>query len=100
MSDGIATMFFISWYHAPIAASVDDLAPPVRSVAAQGLVIFTMHMIGTAPSSYIVGVISQETSLYHAMWVPAGGLVVAAACMAIGTTSFAADRARARSGGG
>jgi MFS family permease len=97
---GIATMFFISWYHAPIAASVDDLAPPSRSVAAQGLVIFTMHMIGTAPSSYVVGVISQHSSLYHAMWVPTGGLVVAALCMATATTSFAADRARARSGGG
>ncbi len=96
---GIATMFFISWYHAPIAASVDDLAPPARSVAAQGLVIFTMHMIGTAPSSYIVGLISQRTSLYQAMWVPTGGLVVAALCMATATTSFAADRARARSGG-
>jgi predicted MFS family arabinose efflux permease len=96
---GIATMFFISWYHAPIAASVDDLAPAARSVAAQGLVIFTMHMIGTAPSSYIVGVISQQTSLATAMWVPTGGLVVAALCMVSATASFARDRARARPGG-
>ena len=48
---GIATMFFISWYHAPMAVTVDDLAPPERAVAAQGLVIFTMHLVGTAPSS-------------------------------------------------
>ena len=27
----VATMFFISWYHAPMAASVDDLAPPGKS---------------------------------------------------------------------
>jgi len=32
---GFATMFFISWYHAPMAVSVDDLAPPERAVAAQ-----------------------------------------------------------------
>ena len=52
---GVATLFFISWYHAPMAATVDDLAPPRLAVAAQGLVIFTMHILGTAPSSWIVG---------------------------------------------
>ena len=53
----IGTMFFISIYHAPMAATVDDLAPPGKTVAAQGLVIFAMHMLGTAPSSWIVGLI-------------------------------------------
>ena len=53
-------MFFISWYHAPMAATVDDLAPPGLAVAAQGLVIFTMHMLGTAPSSWVVGEISEH----------------------------------------
>ena len=94
---GVATLFFISWYHAPMAASVDDLAPPRLTVAAQGLVIFTMHMLGTAPSSWVVGVISKESSIGTALWVPTGALLVAAACMAIATTSYAADRARARS---
>ncbi|HEY5936867.1 MAG TPA: hypothetical protein VIU61_19595, partial [Kofleriaceae bacterium] len=101
---GVATLFFISWYHAPMAATVDDLAPPALSVAAQGLVIFTMHMLGTAPSSWIVGKVSEEATLHQAMWVPTVGLVVAAACMALATRSFAADHAqasgaRARGGG-
>jgi MFS family permease len=94
----VATMFFISWYHAPMAVSVDDLAPPARSVAAQGLVIGVMHLLGTAPSSYVVGAISDRASLYAAMWVPTGGLVVAAACMALATPSFAADSRAARAG--
>jgi predicted MFS family arabinose efflux permease len=93
---GVATLFFISWYHAPMAASVDDLAPPRLTVAAQGLVIFTMHMLGTAPSSWIVGEISKRSDLPTALWVPTGALVVAAATMAIATGSFAADSARAR----
>lgn len=93
---GVATMFFISWYHAPMAASVDDLAPPGRSVAAQGLVIFTMHLFGTAPSSWVVGAVSERASLHTAMWVPTIALGVAAVCMAISTTGFAADHARAR----
>jgi hypothetical protein len=92
---GVATLFFLSWYHAPMAASVDDLAPRGLSVSAQGLVIFTMHMLGTAPSSWIVGEVSEATSLYDAMWVPTGALVVAVACMTISTRTFAADRAAA-----
>jgi len=96
---GVATLFFISWYHAPMAASVDDLAPPRLTVAAQGLVIFTMHMLGTAPSSWIVGELSKRSDLPTALWVPTGAVVVAAGCMALATTSFAADRARARPDG-
>jgi len=95
---GVATLFFISWYHAPMAASVDDLAPPGKSVAAQGLVIFTMHMLGTAPSSWVVGEVSKRSTLQVAMWVPTAVLVVAAVCMAIATTGFAADHARGRAG--
>jgi len=95
---GIATLFFISWYHAPIAATVDDLAPRGLSVAAQGLVIFTMHMLGTAPSSWVVGEVSEHTTLHDAMWVPTIALLVAALAMALATRSFEADRARARAG--
>src|SRR3569623_236854 len=95
---GIATMFFISWYHAPMAVSVDDLAPPERVVAAQGLVIFTMHLIGTAPSSWIVGLVSEKPSQYTAMWVPTGALVIAALAMLVAIPTFAGDHARARSG--
>ena len=34
-----------------------------RAVAAQGLVIFTMHMIGTAPASWVVGEVSKDSTL-------------------------------------
>jgi hypothetical protein len=93
---GVATVFFMSWYHAPMAASVDDLAPPGKSVRAQGLVIFTMHMLGTAPASWVIGEISQRSTLHLAMWVPTVGLGVAALAMIAATASFAADHRRAR----
>jgi predicted MFS family arabinose efflux permease len=93
---GIANMFFFSWYHAPMAVSVDDLAPPARVAAAQGLTIFTMHLIGTAPAGYIVGLVADRSSLYTAMWVPAGALVVAAAAMVAATPSFRRDHEAAR----
>lgn len=97
---GVATMFFISWYHAPMAATVDDLAPAGRSVAAQGLVIFTMHMLGTAPSSWVIGEVSRRATLQVAMWVPTVSLGVAALAMVVATTSFARDHARARAPAG
>ena len=93
---GVATLFFISWYHAPMAATVDDLAPHGRSVSAQGLVIFTMHMFGTSPSSWIVGAVADRSGLHAAMWVPTALLVVAVLCMGMATASFAADHQRAR----
>lgn len=89
---GMSTMFFIMWYHAPMAATVDDLAPPGLAVAAQGLVIFGMHTLGTAPSSWVVGEISERSTLFTAMWVPTGAVVVAALCMAVATRTFARDR--------
>jgi predicted MFS family arabinose efflux permease len=97
---GVATLFFISWYHAPMAATVDDLAPPRLAVSAQALVIFTMHMVGTAPSSWVVGLISREWSIESALWTPAVALLVAAAAMAVATSSYATDRAKARSSDG
>ena len=97
---GVATLFFISWYHAPMAASVDDLAPEGHSATAQSLVIFTMHMVGTAPSSWVLGEVSEHwnRSLTPAMWVAIFAIGVAALAMAIATRSFAADHARARAG--
>jgi len=92
---GVATLFFVSWYHAPMAATVDDLAPHGLSVAAQGLVIFTMHLLGTSPASWVVGAVSQHWSLHIAMWVPTVAIVLAALLMVGATPSFAKDFARA-----
>jgi hypothetical protein len=61
-------------------------------------VIFTMHLLGTAPSSWVVGLVSEKTSLYTAMWVPTGALVIAALAMLAAIPGFARDHTRARSG--
>ena len=96
----VATLFFISWYHAPIAATVDDLAPSGHSVAAQGLVIFTMHMFGTAPASWVMGEVSELSDVHVAMWVPTVALVVAALAMVAAAASFAEDHMHPRRSGG
>lgn len=89
---GVATLFSFSLYHAPMAATVDDLAPPGKTVAAQGLVIGVMHLLGTAPASWALGEIAVRTDLTTAMWIPTGILAIAAGAMVMATRTFAADR--------
>jgi predicted MFS family arabinose efflux permease len=92
----IATMFFVSWYHGPMAASVDDLAPDGRAVTSQALVIFSMHLLGTAPASWVVGQIKDATSYQTAMLVPTAAVALAALAMTRAFASFGADVTSAR----
>ena len=78
----LLTMFFVSWYHGPIAASVDDLAPEGRAATAQGLVIFSMHAIGTGPAWFLIGVVAGATNLTTAMVVNTGMVAVSVLLMA------------------
>jgi hypothetical protein len=55
-----------------------------------------MHLVGTAPASYVVGVVSDRTSLYTAMWVPTGALLLAALAMLAAIPSFTRDHRAAR----
>lgn len=96
---GVAALFFMSWYHAPVAVSVDDLAPPAHAVAAQGIVIATMHLLGTAPSAWLLGVISDHYSLYAAMCVPTIAIAIAIVAVVRATRSFERDAAAAKAGG-
>jgi hypothetical protein len=43
--------------------------------------------------------LARHSGLYTAMWLPTGMIVVAALCMMMATTSYAADAARARGTG-
>jgi MFS transporter, Spinster family, sphingosine-1-phosphate transporter len=86
----VLMMFFVSWYHGPIAASVDDLAPPERAATAQSLVIFVMHAAGTAPAWWIIGAVSDATSLTTAMLVPTTMVAVAALLMARAAATYPA----------
>lgn len=92
----MATMFFVSWYHAPMAATVDDLASPQRAAIAQAVVVFTMHLLGTSSSSWAVGALIDEVGAARAMFLPTGALALAAIAMAAAIPSFAADSARVR----
>jgi predicted MFS family arabinose efflux permease len=71
-------MFTISWYHGPVAASVDDLVPAERAGLAQGLYIAGMHLGGTAPAAYFVGLVAEQTGLKTALLIPTLAMLLAA----------------------
>jgi len=95
---GISTLFFASWYHAPMAASVDDLARGDRSATAQGLVIFTMHLCGSAPAPWVLGVVSKHFGVGRAMLVATLMVAVGALSMARALPSFRRDVAAVEGG--
>jgi sugar phosphate permease len=97
----VATMFFVSWYHGPMAATVDDLAPDGGAVTTQALVISSMHLFGTAPASWVVGRIKDATDFTTAMLVPTAVVGLASLAMTRAFSSFEADAAGStRRGGG
>lgn len=92
------TMFFITWYHGPVAATVDDLMADERATTGQAGFIFAMHFFGTAPSSYVVGVIADGIGLRLALLVPTVAIGAAALVNMRAWPTAAADignRARA-----
>jgi predicted MFS family arabinose efflux permease len=96
----VATMFFVSWYHGPMAATVDDLAPDGGAVTTQALVISSMHLFGTAPASWVVGRIKDATDFTTAMLVPTAVVGLASLAMTRAFSSFAADAGSTRGGDG
>lgn len=90
-----ATIFFISWYHGPMAASVDDVAPGPLAATAQAVVISCMHLFGTAPSSRVIGELYEQWGAREAMLVATAAVAVAALLTARVFRTFAADHARA-----
>lgn len=91
-------MFFITWYHGPMAAVVDDLVSDEWAATAQATFIFIMHLVGTAPSSYVVGVLADEVGVRYALFAPTLALGLAAAAVAMGFRTVQADRRAASVG--
>ena len=93
-------MFFITWYHGPMAAVVDDLVTDEWATTGQAAFICVMHLVGTAPSSYVVGVISDGVGLRYALLAPTIAIGLASMAIAMGFRTVEADCHAASVGGG
>ncbi len=100
LPDGVAlyaiaatAMFFVTWYHGPMASSIDDVAPPALAATAQAVALFVTHLFGTAPSSWVLGMIFHSVGRRTAMGVAVGAIAVAALLVVRAFGSVAADAA-------
>lgn len=84
-------LFFSMWYHGPIAAAVDDLVPQDRAATSQGVYIFLMHLVGTAPSAWVVGWVVDRWSLEHALLLPTFAMALAAVGFAMSCPGVSRD---------
>ena len=75
----------------PINASIVSLVLPTQRASANALGVFTIHLLGDAVSPYLIGAVSDATSLAQAVKIVPVAILVAAAIWAWGA------RAQARS---
>jgi hypothetical protein len=75
----------------PINASIVNLVLPTQRASANALGVFTIHLLGDAVSPYLIGAVSDATSLAQAVKIVPVAILVAAAIWAWGA------RAQARS---
>ena len=81
------TMYFVTWYHGPLAASVDDFADEHSAATAQSVFIFGMHLFGTAPAPWLIGIVSDRVGLRWALVIPTGMILIAAVLVVVGWRS-------------
>ena len=87
-------LFFMTWYHGPMASSIDDVAPPRLAATAQAVALFFTHLIGTAPSSWVLGEIFHRAGARTAMAVAVVAVVVAALLVTRAFSSVGPDMLR------
>lgn len=90
-----AAMFFTTWYHGPMASSIDDVAPTELAATAQAVALFSTHLIGTAPASWVLGMIFHQVGPRTAMAVAVGAVALAALLVTRAFSEVARDVAAA-----
>ena len=68
----------------PINASIVNLVLPTQRASANALGVFTIHLLGDAVSPYLIGAVSDATSLAQAVKIVPVAILIAAAVWAWG----------------
>jgi predicted MFS family arabinose efflux permease len=66
---GFFIVYFMSWYHGPVAAIVSEIVPSSLRGTAIAFYMFCIHILGDTPAPFIVGYLSDRLAggLRHAM---------------------------------
>jgi MFS family permease len=84
-------MFFFTWYMGPSIAILHDVVPYRFRATSAAYYIFAVHLLGDAISPPIIGWISQESELRHALLLPVGVALLGCLFFLLGTRTVASD---------
>ena len=76
-----AGVFFMTWYHGPVTATIHDLTPSAAHSTAMAIYYFWVNLCATLPAAWVIGIIADAYSLQT-------GLYVAVCSQAIGGVCF------------
>jgi hypothetical protein len=76
-----AGVFFMTWYHGPVTATIHDLTPSSAHSTAMAIYYFWVNLCATLPAAWVIGIIADAYSLRT-------GLYVAVCAQAIGGVCF------------
>jgi predicted MFS family arabinose efflux permease len=60
-------IFFMTWYHGPVTATIHDLTPPRAHATAMGIYYFFVNLTATTAASLLIGKIADRYSLLAGM---------------------------------
>ncbi len=88
---GFALLFFIPWYNGPMAAVIDDVVDDDDAGTAQATFVFFLHVLGTGPAGFVLGLMSSRANLRIAFLLPAGAIFLAAVFALLASRRVGAD---------
>ncbi len=78
-----AGVFFMTWYHGPVTATVHDLIPDRAHATAMGLYFFFVNLLATAVAPLIVGEVAQRHGLAWGMHVAVAAQFIGGLCFVV-----------------
>ena len=84
-------LFFIPFYNGPMGAVIDDVVDDQNAATAQATFSFMLHLFGTAPGGFLVGVASSAWGLKYAMLLPGVATLGAGILALVASRHVAAD---------
>ncbi len=76
-------VFFMTWYHGPVTATVHDLIPPRAHATAMGLYFFFVNLLAVALAPLVVGDIAKHYGLPAGMHLAVVAQFVGGLCFAV-----------------
>jgi len=88
---GWLLMFFLPFYNGPMGAVIDDVVDDEHAATAQATISFMLHLFGTAPGGFLVGLASSAWGLKNAMLIPTAATLGAGLLALVASRYVAAD---------